>query len=202
MRTVNIIGMTKQHCKAVARLHASSLTSKLCKLSGLQLLELYYAAASTQNGAAGYVAVCGDEIAGYVLGVWSRKQLCVDIINNTPIKFGYWLCIELVGRILRLLLNNDRTLRQRRIAPANLEKYVSPIEYELRPIVVSEKWRGQGIAQKLIKELIDDAARRGYKIVYLHVESSNTVALQCYEKMGFNIVGKDRGRIVMARSVY
>lgn len=52
-------------------------------------------------------------------------------------------------------------------------------------VVVAESFRGQGIAQKLMGELIALGKSMGVEAYTLEVRVSNTAAIHVYEKMGF-----------------
>lgn len=52
-------------------------------------------------------------------------------------------------------------------------------------VVVAENFRGQGIAQKMISELIALGERMGVEAYTLEVRVSNAAAIHVYEKMGF-----------------
>jgi ribosomal-protein-alanine N-acetyltransferase len=52
-------------------------------------------------------------------------------------------------------------------------------------VVVAEKFRRQGIAQRLLTELIKTGQERGIEAFTLEVRVSNAPALHIYEKLGF-----------------
>ncbi len=52
-------------------------------------------------------------------------------------------------------------------------------------VVVAEGFRGQGVAQMLLKELIALGEKEGVEAFTLEVRVSNAVAIHVYEKMGF-----------------
>jgi ribosomal-protein-alanine N-acetyltransferase len=52
-------------------------------------------------------------------------------------------------------------------------------------VVVAEKFRGRGIAQRLLAELIKTGQARGIEAFTLEVRVSNAVAIHIYEKLGF-----------------
>lgn len=58
---------------------------------------------------------------------------------------------------------------------------------EVNYIVVLEKYRGKGIADKLLKSALDDMRKNGCNIVSLEVEISNEKAINLYLKNGFKI---------------
>ena len=52
-------------------------------------------------------------------------------------------------------------------------------------VVVAERFRGQGIAQALLKELIVFGESEGVEAFTLEVRVSNATAIHVYEKLGF-----------------
>lgn len=52
-------------------------------------------------------------------------------------------------------------------------------------VVVAERFRGRGIAQKLLEELLMQAEAQGMEAFTLEVRVSNMPAIHLYEKMGF-----------------
>ena len=58
-------------------------------------------------------------------------------------------------------------------------------EENIDNVVVAESFRGQGIAQKLMRELIALGESMGIEAYTLEVRVSNEVAIHVYEKMGF-----------------
>lgn len=57
-------------------------------------------------------------------------------------------------------------------------------ECEIKTICVLPEFRRQGIAEKLIKQLIQAQQQN---TIFLEVEESNTPAISLYKKIGFNI---------------
>ena len=61
---------------------------------------------------------------------------------------------------------------------------------ELGNVAVDESQRGQGIGSKLIKAVLDRAADRGVREIFLEVRKSNTKAQELYKTFGFSEVGR------------
>ncbi|MBE5866894.1 MAG: ribosomal-protein-alanine N-acetyltransferase [Lachnospiraceae bacterium] len=58
-------------------------------------------------------------------------------------------------------------------------------EGDVDKVMVAESCRGQGIAEKMMQELLTEARRRGVKEFTLEVRVGNTPAIRLYEKLGF-----------------
>jgi [ribosomal protein S18]-alanine N-acetyltransferase len=63
---------------------------------------------------------------------------------------------------------------------------------ELGNVAVTGKWRGRGIGERLVAEVLVRAGRRGVREVFLEVRPSNEVAKRLYERFGFSQVGRRR----------
>ncbi|SFI37386.1 ribosomal-protein-alanine N-acetyltransferase [Pseudobutyrivibrio sp. OR37] len=68
--------------------------------------------------------------------------------------------------------------------------YLTPPESELPDIVVSEKYRGQGIGRALLSESIALLKAQGIDTIFLEVRVSNTPARTLYTHTGFVEIGK------------
>ena len=53
-------------------------------------------------------------------------------------------------------------------------------------VCVLPRYRGQGLAHRLIREAVRRVALKSVKFLYVHVEIQNTSALRCYESFGFS----------------
>jgi ribosomal-protein-alanine N-acetyltransferase len=60
-------------------------------------------------------------------------------------------------------------------------------ESHILNVAVDLPYRGLGLAQKLIRKVIDLSLRQGVKKVVLDVRKSNNSAIQLYQKLGFTI---------------
>jgi ribosomal-protein-alanine N-acetyltransferase len=63
---------------------------------------------------------------------------------------------------------------------------------ELGNVAVSSDWRGYGLGARLVADVIERAARRGVREVFLEVRPTNLVARRLYERFGFVTVGRRR----------
>jgi GNAT superfamily N-acetyltransferase len=67
-------------------------------------------------------------------------------------------------------------------------------------ITVRSSCRGQGIASRILREVVETAEQAGVP-VGLSVWSSNTTARRVYERLGFTVVGDAGGYLEMQRAV-
>lgn len=79
-------------------------------------------------------------------------------------------------------------------------------DVEIVFIATKEKYRHQGVADYMMKFIVEYAKLNGGTKIFLEVESSNIPACNLYEKFGFNheynrkdYYGKNRNGIVMSK---
>lgn len=63
-------------------------------------------------------------------------------------------------------------------------------EAELGDLAVWQPHRGAGIGALLLVEVLDDAAARGVRRIFLEVRESNAAARALYRRHGFRVVGR------------
>ena len=63
-------------------------------------------------------------------------------------------------------------------------------EWEIENIVVANSAQHHGIGQRLVRELLDLATKRGAQAVFLEVRESNRAARALYSKSGFVETGR------------
>lgn len=62
--------------------------------------------------------------------------------------------------------------------------------WEIQIVIGDKKAQGKDYGPRAIRQLIDQAKRRGINQIYLEVRPENTRAIKAYRKVGFNQVGK------------
>ena len=67
---------------------------------------------------------------------------------------------------------------------------------ELGNVAVTDRHRGQGIGELLVREVLARAVRRDIREVFLEVRPSNPSAHRLYERVGFTEVGRRRNYYV------
>lgn len=70
------------------------------------------------------------------------------------------------------------------------EREVGRSAYELKQFYVLGPWQGSGIADELMRWLLETARTRGADDVYLSVFTKNNRARRFYERYGFGVVGQ------------
>ena len=68
------------------------------------------------------------------------------------------------------------------------DKNLEPVA-ELARIVVRDTYRGQGIAGRMVAEMMEELHRRGYKGVHFLVSRTNERAIRAYAGLNFHNIG-------------
>lgn len=182
-KTCRIAPMQPAHCRAVARLHLQHLTTPFMGKPGLELLSLYYKEVSKGQGGCGYVAVLDGEVVGYICGIWDRQTLRRNLLRRAWFWALFWSFAQELTKP-KLFINFIQRLNQ------TMRNRVGDFEgYELRPIVVSPKARGNGVAGRLLEAIYKDANERGYETIQLFAEPENARANSFYQKNRFHFMG-------------
>lgn len=190
--------LDQDDCLEVTRLHMDALPTPFAGRSGEALLRIYYRSVTAEQGAAGYVALnSAAQIIGFVCGVWNPGQLRRYMIRHDGLALLWWGSGQLLQKPQFLASVPGRLRRAPDDAPAR--ESVHEPGYELRPIVVAETARGSGAARMLVETLLQDARKRGFKEMYLYVETENLAARKFYAKAGFAEVDQEEheGRCVI-----
>ena len=68
-------------------------------------------------------------------------------------------------------------------------------------LVVSEKFKHQGIGKFAVKFSINHLKQRGFKEIKLYTTEDNYVAIELYQKCGFVIIESKVNRLTMIKEV-
>jgi ribosomal-protein-alanine N-acetyltransferase len=63
---------------------------------------------------------------------------------------------------------------------------------ELGNVAVAKEWRGRGVGERLVREVVTRLGRRGVHEIFLEVRVSNRTARRLYERLGFVEIGRRR----------
>jgi [ribosomal protein S18]-alanine N-acetyltransferase len=63
----------------------------------------------------------------------------------------------------------------------------------VQTIGVDPAYQRQGIGARLLQDLIEEAERRGCRLLDLEVRAGNDAAIAMYERFGFRAIGRRRG---------
>lgn len=68
-------------------------------------------------------------------------------------------------------------------------------------LVVSDKFKHQGVGQYAIEFAISYLKQRGYKQIKLQTTEDNLPAIKLYSKCGFTVISKNSEKIIMCKEV-
>ncbi len=77
--------------------------------------------------------------------------------------------------------------------------YVDDATPELTMAIVPA-WRGQGLGRRLLERMLDEAQTQ-FSAVCLSVDPQNMPALKLYERLGFEVTGKNGTSLTMLRQL-
>jgi GNAT superfamily N-acetyltransferase len=85
------------------------------------------------------------------------------------------------------------------VGTATVIVYTTPawVKARIEDVVVDESVRGRGIGERLVKECIDFARKRGARIVELQSARRREVANRMYPRMGFQLRDSNVYRITL-----
>ena len=86
--------------------------------------------------------------------------------------------------------DGDEAVGYAKVGPPHLPFEPRGIAVELRQFYLLEAWKGRGLADQMMKWVIDDSERRGGNDLYLSVFTDNHRARKFYERWGFIAEGR------------
>lgn len=165
-------------CAAVAAAHAAFLRTPFDTWGGVHLLQAHYEIVARQQGGTCFIALVDSEFAGFACGIWDHRVIN-QLNRRKPLRLTLYSLQHLLAHPAQL----GENLRAYFLRRSGAIHY--PEGYELRPIVVLPQFRGQGVADRLVERLIQDAGQRGYSKMFLFTESDNLAAIRFYTRFGF-----------------
>lgn len=177
---IRISPLERGHLYKIAQLHLHNLPTDFSGKPGANLLQTYYTVISDKLGGCGFVALSDDHVIGYICGIWDPNLIRKDLIRSHWYKIIYYGILQIIvkPKILQTFLS--------RMIHKNKPDTRVRNGYELRPIVIAPDFRGTGAGGLLLKELVNDARKRGFSIIHLFTEPGNLQARNFYEKTGFS----------------
>ena len=116
-------------------------------------------------------AIMALERASFPSDAWSDAMMREELASP----HGWYVVVEEAGRL---------------IGYAGLRAPRGARDADIQTITISSEGRGRGRGRSLLRELLEEAARRGVTAVYLEVRADNPVAQKLYASEGFTEVGR------------
>lgn len=174
---VEIVSLEERHADSVAQLHIAWLPTQFLGASGQALLRIYYAAIACRQGACGFVALDGQEVVGYICGIWDAGVVKKTLLSGYGLSALYWGALHVLRRpkMIAEMLGRLRAT----------DSGSATSGFELRPLVIAPPYRHTGLSVQLIEWLFNEARERGYLVMHLYCDPSNFSARKLYERVGF-----------------
>lgn len=103
-----------------------------------------------------------------------------------------WSDTEIERMLLDRHVLAHRAVSGRRFAGFIMSRMVTD-EAEILSVAVAARWRGRGLARRLLDLHLRRLAGLGSRSVFLEVEEGNEPALRLYRRAGFRQVGRREG---------
>jgi [ribosomal protein S18]-alanine N-acetyltransferase len=116
-------------------------------------------------------AIMALERASFPSDAWSDAMMREELASP----HGWYVVVEEAGRV---------------IGYAGLRAPRGARDADIQTITIASTARGRGRGRALLRELLEEAARRGVTAVYLEVRADNPVAQSLYASEGFTEVGR------------
>jgi ribosomal-protein-alanine acetyltransferase len=116
-------------------------------------------------------AIMALERASFPSDAWSDAMMREEL--SSP--HGWYVVVEEAGRLLGY---------------AGLRAARGAADADIQTITIAAGGRGRGRGRALLRELLEEAARRGVRDVFLEVRADNPVAQALYLSEGFAEVGR------------
>ena len=181
--TLAVSRLTDGYARAVARLHAATISRGfLTRLGPRFLCQLYLGIAEDPDSAV-FVATDGGRVAGFLAYTSNVAGLYRRVVRA---RFGR-LLLGMLPRILRpaVLWQAYDTLRY----PAHKSKMQLPAA-ELLALGVDPQWQGRGVARRLLGPMIQRARRDGQTHVSVVAGGALEAANHFYQANGFKLVAQ------------
>jgi len=195
----------------VARLHRFVFPDYFLTHMGQGFVERFYSEFVDQDGNYGYVAICGKELVGSVIGTLDYH----GCFNRFYRRHFPSLALTFVGRIIvdpyirRHLASRMAHVRQALYSIAVRRQQVSVAAESPAPdqtlahllsIGVHPDQRSSGLAEQLVDRYCDALWEDGWACVDLSVRPENALAIAFYEKTGWQRIGSSPNTLRYSRS--
>ena len=194
-----------------ARLHRIVFPEYFLTHMGQGFVERFYSEFVNRNGNYGYVAICGNEVVGAVIGTLDYQRCFTQFYRRHFPR----LALTLVGLLImdpyirRHLAGRTGHVRQALHSFAARRQQTSVLEESLAAdgavarllsIGVHPNRRGSGLAEQMVDRYCNALWEDGWERVGLSVRPENTRAIAFYEKTGWQPTGSSPSALHYSRS--
>lgn len=115
-------------------------------------------------------AIMAIERASFPTDAWSEAMMAEELRGP----YGFYVVVEQAGRT---------------VGYAGLRSLPGASDGDIQTIALSAEVRGRGRGRTLLRHLIEEAARRRVRELFLEVRADNPVAQRLYASEGFTEIG-------------
>jgi ribosomal-protein-alanine N-acetyltransferase len=101
-------------------------------------------------------------------------------IQHRPISFPMVIVHETLGRVIGYIVY-----------------WAVGDEVQINNIAVHPEFRGMGIGERVMRQVIEEVKFRGARLITLEVRPTNSAAMALYKKLGFKMMGIRKGYYTM-----
>ncbi len=164
--------------RRVAELHRSEIKTGFLASLGVNFLTLLYRTIAQSCRSILVVAFNNGQIIGFASGAISKRAIFSRLLRNNMLILSFILLPKFfsssnIAKIIDLLIYSGASGERNEVPSA-----------ELLSMVVEERFRGRGVAQKLFTELVNEFRKMGIETFKIVVGDSLIPAQRFYEKMG------------------
>jgi len=204
-------GLESKDVPEAARLHRTFFPEYFLTHMGQGFVERFYSEFVDRDGNYGYVAICGKEVVGSVIGTLDYQRC----FNRFYRRHFPMLALTLVGRLImdpyirRQLAGRTGHVRQALHSFAARRQQTSVLEESLAAdgavarllsIGVHPNRRGSGLAEQMVDRYCNALWEDGWERVGLSVRPENARAIAFYEKTGWQRIGSSPSALQYLRS--
>jgi ribosomal protein S18 acetylase RimI-like enzyme len=175
--------LTKKHVDKVVEIHIQAFPDSQSTKLGKDFLKSYYGGSVSSSHTISFVWKVDGKVAGFIFGGTNKQELSRQIIMNSKAKFVK----AVISNVLRDPINSIKRFWSylvHYIIPGGDAFYANDTA-TLDSVALLKEFRGQGIADELIKAFLEQLKKAGVSACRLGVLGENTSARRFYERNGF-----------------
>jgi ribosomal protein S18 acetylase RimI-like enzyme len=204
-------GIEPEDVHGAALLHRITFPDYFLTHMGQGFVERFYSEFVGRNGNYGYVAICGKELVGSVIGTLDSEAFFHHFYRRSfpslaLISLGRFMVDPYVRRNLRSRMARVRqalrtvAARSQQVTPSAETPAPDRSAARLLSISVHPQKRGLGLADQLVDRYCEELWHDGIEWVGLSVRPENARAIAFYERTGWQRTGSSAEAVQYTRS--
>jgi ribosomal protein S18 acetylase RimI-like enzyme len=178
-----IEALKKEHVNQVVKVHIQAFPESQSTKFGTDFLKSYYGGAASSPHTTSFVWKVDGKVAGFIFGGTNKQELSRYIMMSSKAK----LAKSVITNVLRDPINSVKRFWSylvHYIMPGGDTFYANDTA-TLDSVAILKEFRGQGIADELIRSFLAKLKESGVSACRLGVLGDNTSARRFYERNGF-----------------